>query len=283
MNRYILRKFLIRFFTYLLLIILAAVFLIPIYGVITLSFKDFGELRGNYWGLPRHWALSEYKNALFDKYVGVIPFIKNSFIITIPSVILIVLLSSLMAYPISRFKIRGGRILFYISIFGITIPHAVLIIPVFKTLNLFGLYNEYIGLIWVHVAFSIPFATFLLRNFMVSIPNEIQEAATIDGCNIFGIYRRIIMPLSVPAVAVLSILNFTWIYNDFLFGLILTSGKDRAPVQVGITILQSTQWQNFNWGTTAASAILATLPTVLIFIFAQRFFIKGITLGAVKG
>lgn len=283
MNRYILRKFLIRFFIYLFLIILAAVFLIPIYGVVTLSFKNLAELQGNYWGLPRQWALTEYKSALFDKYVGVIPFIKNSFIITIPSVVLIVLFSSLMAYPISRFKIRGSRILFYISIFGITIPHAVLIIPVFKILNLFGLYNEYIGLIWVHVAFSIPFATFLLRNFMVSIPKEIQEAATIDGCNIFGIYRKIIMPLTVPAIAVLSILNFTWIYNDFLFGLILTSGKNRAPVQVGITILQSTQWQNFNWGTTAASAILATLPTVLVFIFAQKFFIKGITLGAVKG
>jgi multiple sugar transport system permease protein len=283
MNKDRLKRIIIRVLIYFVLGMFVILFLVPIYGAFTLSFKSFGDVAENYWGLPQKWILSGYKEALLDRNSGLFPHFINSFIITIPSVLLAILLSSMIAYPISRYKIRGAKAIFFLAIFGLTLPAQVLIIPIFRTLDFIHWYNTYQGMIFVHTAFGIPFATFVLRNFMISIPGDIQEAAIVDGCNVSGIYSKIILPLSIPALAVLGILMFTWTYNSFFWELILTVGRDKAPIQIGIAMYTASPEMGLHWELKAASAILATLPTLVLFLLAQRFFIKGITVGAVKG
>ncbi len=282
-NRAKLKKNLLRASIYTFLSLFVILLLVPIYSAFTLSFKSFGDLAGNYWGLPREWVTTGYKEALLNPNSGLLPHLKNSFIIAVPSVFLAIFLSTMMAYPISRYKLKGSKIIFFMAIFGLTLPIQVLIIPIFQVLEFIHWYNTYQGIILIHVAFGIPFATFVLRNFMISIPKDIQEAAVIDGCNVSGIYSKIILPLSVPPIAVLGVLMFTWTYNSFFWELILTSGMKIAPVQIGIAAYSVDPLMGIHWELKAASAFIATMPTLLLFIIAKRFFIKGITLGAVKG
>ena len=271
-----------RIIIYILIITLVIVFLMPVYGVVTLSLKSLGELAKNYWGLPREWRFDNFDYVWNNPIAGIKYYFANTFKITIPSVIISIFISALMAYPLAKLKIKGGRVIFFIVLFGLTIPHQILIIPVFKTLNLLHLYNTTTGMVWVHSAYGIPFCTFVLRNFMIQIPSELEDASKIDGCNDLGSFWRIILPLCKPALAVLVILQFTWIYNDFFYAVILTSGKEVAPVTVAISLLKSGPIA-MRWEVRAAASIIATLPTMIVFLFFQRYFIKGIMLGSVKG
>lgn len=267
---------------YVVLTITLIFFLLPLYANITLAFKSLEELGKNYWGLPRVWKVENFEYVWSNPNTGLKYYFFNTFKITIPSVIISIFFSALAAYPLAKLKIRGEKIIFFIILFGLTIPHQILIIPVFKILNLFNLYNTIWGMIWIHSAFGIPFCTFVLRNFMIQIPTELVDASRIDGCNDIGCFWKIIMPLSKPALAVLVILQFTWIYNDFFYAVVLTKSKDVAPITVGIALLKSVQFA-VRWEMQSAAALIATIPTLIVFLIFQRYFIKGIMLGAVKG
>lgn len=268
---------------YLLLIILAFVFLTPIYGIITLSLKSIKELIHNYWGIPKDPMWQNFPYVWSGAVVSMRSYFINSFILTIPAVIFIIFFSLLAAYPLSKFKIKGGNILLAIIIFGITIPHQVLIIPVFKMLNVVHLYNNILGLILVHIGYGIPFATFLLRNYMLQIPKELIDAAMIDGCSHYRMIFRIIFPLCKPAIAVLAILYFTWIFNEFFYALVLTSTKASMTASVAVGLMTADSSFSIYWNNQAAGALILTIPTLIIFLSFQRYFIKGIMLGSVKG
>ena len=269
-----------RIVLYLTLIILAVGFLIPIYGSIVTSFKSVQEiLTKGFWSFPKHFGLENYIEAWQLKNFG--RYILNSFIITIPSVIISILIASLAAYPLSRIKFKGQNIIFFLFVAGLFLPPQINLLPLYKFINMLGLYDTYWALIIVHVAFGQPICVFILRNFFINIPFEIQEAAKMDGCSNFRIYSKIIMPLAKPVIAILLIFQFTWIWNDFLWGLILTQSESARPITVALFNLQG--MYTIEWNIQTAGANITAIPTIIVFLLFQRYFIKGITLGAVKG
>ena len=165
-------------------------------------------------------------------------YLPNSFIITLPSLVFTLFLSSLAGYALSRFRFQGDRIILFIFVAGMMLPFQILLLPVFRLMNIIGLYNTYWALIIFHTAFQLGFCTFVLRNYMRTIPGEILEAARMDGCNEFRIYSQIMMPLTLPAMAALATLEFTWIFNDFLWALILIQNDKLKPVTTGLAALR---------------------------------------------
>ena len=254
--------------------------LVPVLSALVTAFRTNDDilLRG-FWSLPRQLGLSSFKDAW--ERGGLSRYLPNSFIITLPSLILTLLFSSLSAYALARFRFRGNRLIFFLYVGGTMLPFQVLMLPVFRLTDALGLYDTYWGLIAFHTAFQLGFCTFLLRNYMRTVPGEILESARIDGCSEFRIWWQIMMPLTLPAIAALATLEFTWIFNDYLWAIVLLRSDNLKPVTAGLAALQGQYVMD--WTVITAGALLATIPTVLVFIFLQRYFIEGLTLGATKG
>jgi multiple sugar transport system permease protein len=160
------------------------------------------------------------------------------------------------------------------------LPFQILLLPVFKLSEAIGIYDTYWALIAIHTAFQMGFCTFVLRNYMVTVPDSVTEAARIDGCSEFRIYWNIMLPLVVPAMAAIATLEFTWIFNDFLWPLILIRTDKLMPVTAGLARLQGQYIQD--WTVIISGALMATLPTIIVFLFLQKYFIKGLTMGSDK-
>lgn len=269
-----------RTFLYLVLFTLAILFLIPVFGVVITSFKSAREIfLGGFWAIPREISLSGFKEAAVDGKMA--RYILNSFLITVPSVAGAVFISSLGAYALARLKFRGSTFLFLTFISGMFLPQAVHLGPLFKLMDFLNLLDTYPGIIAVHISFGLPFGIFVLRNFLITIPFEIQDAARIDGCSEVGIYWRVIMPLSKPALAVLAIISFTWIWNDLLWALVLLSSDSVKPAMVGLIGMKGQYLMN--WNVLNAGALLASIPVLAMFLLLQKHFIRGLIMGAVKG
>ena len=276
------RKLYRRAVTYFLLILLALLFLVPVYGIIVNSFKSLKELTFNPWGPPAKLALTNF-DYVWNRNTGGLKFyFLNSFKITLPSVLIVIVSALMMAYPLARFPMRLNRVLLGFMVFCITIPHQVMIIPLFKLINALRLYDTITSLVWIHCGYSIPFAVFLFRNYMTQIPMELQYAAMVDGLNRFQIFTRIMIPLSKPSIAVMAILEFTWVFNEFFYGLILTNSQRTTPVTVAVAFLKTALFSS-QWHYQAAASLILTLPTLIVFLSFQRYFIKGIMLGSLKG
>ena len=253
--------------------------LVPVFAALVTAFRTNDDiLLHGFWSLPRQLGLSSFEDAW--ERGGLSRYLPNSFIITLPSLILTLFFSSLSAYALARFRFRGNRLVFFLYIGGMMLPFQVLMLPVFRLTDALGLYDTYWGLIAFHTAFQLGFCTFLLRNYMRTVPGEILESARIDGCGEFRIWWQIMMPLTLPAVAALATLEFTWIFNDYLWAIVLLRSDRLKPVTAGLAALQGQYVMD--WTVITAGALLATVPTVLLFIFLQRYFIEGLTLGATK-
>jgi len=264
---------------YLILAMVTLLWLVPLFSaVVTATRTNDDILTQGFWSLPRQLVLSNFKEAW--ERGGLSRYLPNSFIITLPSLTLTLFLSSLSAYALARFRFRGNRLIFFLYIGGMMLPFQVLLLPVFRLTDALGLYDTYWGLIAFHTAFQLGFCTFLLRNYMRTVPGEILEAARIDGCSEFRIWWQIMMPLTLPAIAAVATLEFTWIFNDYLWSIILLRSDNLKPVTAGLAALQGQYIMD--WSVITAGALLATVPTVLVFIFLQRYFIEGLTLGATK-
>lgn len=254
--------------------------LVPVLSALVTAFRTNDDiLLHGFWSLPRQLGLSSFKDAW--ERGGLSRYLPNSFIITLPSLILTLFFSSLSAYALARFRFRGNRLIFFLYVGGTMLPFQVLMLPVFRLTDALGLYDTYWGLIAFHTAFQLGFCTFLLRNYMRTVPGEILESARIDGCSEFRIWWQIMMPLTLPAIAALATLEFTWIFNDYLWAIVLLRSDDLKPVTAGLAALQGQYVMD--WTVITAGALLATIPTVIVFIFLQRYFIEGLTLGATKG
>ncbi len=265
---------------YLVLLAITILWLVPFIQAILTSVRTNDDLmRRGFFSLPTEISLQSYAEAW--RRGGLEYYLPNSFIITIPSLVLTLFLSSLSAYALARFRFRGNRLLLFTYIGGMLLPFQVLMLPVFRLTDALGLYDTHWGIIAFHTAFQLGFCTFLLRNYMRTVPGEILEAARIDGCSEFRIWWQIIMPLTLPAVAALATLEFTWIFNDYLWAIVLLRSDTLKPVTAGLATLQGQYVMD--WTVITSGALLATVPTVLVFIFLQRYFIEGLTLGATKG
>ncbi len=256
--------------------------MVPVYGVVMTAFKSVADVStGGYWNLPPNPTLENFGKVLNPEGGNAAQYMWNSLLLTIPASFFSIALGTLAGYGLGKYSFRFNEALFVIVVAGMFLPPQIALIPIFRLMNDIGLYDTLWSVIIVHSAFGIPICTLVMRNFFQTVPNALREAALIDGANEYRIFLVIMLPLTRPALAVLATLQFTWIWNDFLWPFILTQHQSSRTIMVGI--MSMTGQYSVDWGGQAAASLIGTLPTLFIFIFFQRYFIRGLTLGAVKG
>lgn len=268
------------FFFYAMLTALVFFYSLPGLGVVLTSFKTTEEIaRDGLWSLPTTLRFTNFVEA----WIGgnVLVYARNSLLVTIPATTISIALGILTGYVFSKLRFRGSDALFVFVVAGMFYPPQIVLIPLFRLFNAVHLYDTLWPMIIVHSAFGIPICTLVMRNFFATVPSAIREAAIIDGANEWQVLRRVMLPISLPAIAVLATLQFTWIWNDFLWPIIFTQSDDMRTIMVGLASLKGQY--SVAYGVQGAMAIIASIPTLLVFIFFQRYFIRGLTLGSVKG
>jgi len=206
---------------------------------------------------------------------------RNSLMVTVPAVIFSISLGILLGYVFSKLPFPGSELLFIFILAGLFFPPQIVLIPLFRFYNSINLYDTLWPMILTHTAFGVSICTLIMRNFLSSVPMAIREAAIVDGANEWQVLTRVMIPVSLPAIAVLATLQFTWIWNDFLYPIIFTQSDNMRTIMVGLITMKGQY--SVAYGAQGAMAVVASIPTLLIFIFFQRYFIRGLTLGAVKG
>ena len=263
-----------------LLVILAVLFLLPTVGVLLSSVKPKRDIAmGDLWSAPSSFYLQNFTEVLSNPAVR--RYFLNTVLVTVPATILSMTLGSLAGYVFAKLPFRGANALFLTLISGMFFPPQVILVPLFRLFNFLGLIDTLWPLIIVHTALGIPICTLLMRNFFATVPNALREAAILEGASEWRVLTSIVLPLSLPALAVLATLQFTWIWNDFLWPLIFTQSDEKHTIMLGIVNLKGQY--SVAWGVQGALSIVASLPTLFVFLFFQRYFIKGMTMGAVKG
>jgi multiple sugar transport system permease protein len=276
------------FFITIFIAFFALVWIFPILWTVWTSLRPYNDIISyGIFSWPRHLNFNNYINAVKEMHIGV--YLSNSLYVTIPSVVLTLFFGSLIAFVVTRYQFKFNLWLLLLFTAGNMLPIVLTYIPVFWMFLWVGdqlgnrnlLYNNYGGLILVHVGFQVGFATFVLSSYMKTIPKEISESATIDGANVFRHYWNVILPLLRPALAALSVLMTTWIYNEFFWALVLMSDDAKRPITSALRRLQGQYVTDFNL--LAAGAIIAASPTVIMFFVLRKQFIAGLTLGSTKG
>jgi len=206
----------------------------------------------------------------------------NSIMITVPAVLISTAIGALNGYVLSMWRFRGSQLFFGLLLFGCFLPFQTVLLPASFTLGKLGLASTTSGLVLVHVVYGLAFTTLFFRNFYVSIPDALVKAARLDGAGFFTIFRRIILPMSTPIIMVCLIWQFTQIWNDFLFGVVFSSG-DSQPITVALNNLVNTSTGAKEYNVDMAAAMIAGLPTLLVYVVAGKYFVRGLTAGAVKG
>jgi glucose/mannose transport system permease protein len=272
------RRVLTHTIFYIILIALAAFYLLPIYLMLLTSFKAFNQVDlKTMWSLPINGLHVEN---FIAGYKQLAPNLKNSLVMVIPEAILSSLLGSLNGYLLAKWKFRGSNLVFSLILFGMFIPYQSILIPLVKFMQAIKLYGDIPGLILVHIIYGIPITTLIFRNYYAGIETEILEAGKIDGAGLMGLYRHIMFPLSAPSFAVVIIWQFTQAWNEFLFAVILTN-QSHWPVTVALNNLAGSQL--VQWNVLMAATLLAALPTLLVYLFLGRYFLRGLMAGALKG
>jgi multiple sugar transport system permease protein len=267
--------------TYQSLLPLALIaWLLPLIAVAVFSMKPAVDFTtGNYWGLPSQFSMFEnYGKVFFESDMP--KYLRNSVLITIPTVIGAVALSAMTGFALGVYKFKGNLLIFFMFIAGNFVPFQILMVPVRDLTLSMGLYNTITGLVLFHIAFQTGFCTLFMRNFIRALPFELIEAARVEGIAEWRIFWFIVLPLMKPALAALSVLIFTFIWNDYFWAVVLTQGPDAQPVTAGITAFNSQYRAAYHL--MSAGSIVAALPPVLMFFLMQKHFIAGLTLGAVK-
>ncbi|MDD1783135.1 carbohydrate ABC transporter permease [Enterovibrio sp. ZSDZ35] len=263
------------------LYIAVILWLIPLAAVLMTSVRSIADINaGNYWGLPDELQLVENYTQVFTA-TPMGRYLLNSLLICIPAVAGAVALSTLAGFALAKYKFKANIWLFALFIGGNFVPFQILMIPVRDLTISFGLYDSHWALIFFHVAFQAGFCTLFMRNFIIGIPDALIEAARVEGVSEWRIFWYVVLPLVRPALAALSVLVFTFIWNDFFWALVLVQSDEVRPVTAGLNALQG-QWLA-SWQYMSAGAVIAALPPVALFFTMQRHFIAGLTLGATKG
>ena len=264
---------------YLVILLLCLIFLIPVYGAVTTAFRLNKEIiHEGFWVLPSGLTLENFHNVLSDgKLLG---FLRNTFLVTGTATVVSIALGCLTGYAFGKLEFKGSGPLYLVVIAGMFFPPQVVLIPLFKLFNTLHLLDTIWALILVHVGFGLPICTLMMTNFFKDIPDALRSSARIDGCSDWVILRKIMLPLARSSITALVILQFTWIWNDFLWPLVMVKSESKMTIQMGI--MQIRGQYGLAWGNQAAACLLATIPTLLLFIFMQKYFIRGLTMGAVK-
>ncbi|HKR47834.1 MULTISPECIES: carbohydrate ABC transporter permease [Paraburkholderia] len=277
-----------RVVIYAALILFALYFLFPLYVMLSTSFKSLDQIHtGTMLSLPTSPTFAPWIKAWSEACTGVRcdgmqPFFMNSVKMVIPAVLISSIIGAFNGYVLTHWRFRGADALFTMLLVGCFIPFQAILLPMARLEGFLGLSNTIGGLVLVHVVYGIAFTTMFFRNFYVSVPAELVKAARIDGAGFFMIFTRIMLPISLPIFMVCLIWQFTQIWNDFLFGIVF-SGVDSMPITVALNNLVNTSTGVKEYNVDMAGAIIAALPTLLVYVIAGRYFVRGLTAGAVKG
>lgn len=277
-----------RVFLYVALTLCALYFLFPIYLMLITSFKDLEQLRnGNLLMPPAHGSFAPWLKAWSSACTGIScegmrPFFFNSVRIAIPAVLISSIIGAFNGYVLTHWRFRGAHLFFTLLLIGCFIPFQVILLPMARLQGFLGIANSISALIMAHVIYGIAFTTLFFRNFYITVPDVLIKAARIDGAGFFTIFNRILRPISLPIFMVCLIWQFTQIWNDFLFGIVF-SDIDSMPVTVALNNLVNTSTGVKEYNVDMAAAIIAALPTLLVYLLAGRYFIRGLTAGALKG
>ena len=271
-----------------ILLLFALWFLAPLYVMVVTSLKDADQVRsGNLLSLPTAPTLSSWSKAWSTACTGVEcnglqPFFWNSVLMVVPAVLVSTLLGSINGYVLSKWKFQGSETLFAFMLFGVFMPMQVVLLPMSQVLGWLGIASSVWGLMAVHIVAGIPSTTLFFRNYYVGLPDELIKAAQLDGASFWQIFWRIVIPLSTPILVVTLIWQFTNIWNDFLYGVVF-SGADSKPITVGLNNLANTSSSVKEYNVDMAAALIAALPTLFVYVVAGKYFVRGLTAGAVKG
>jgi glucose/mannose transport system permease protein len=270
------------------LLLFALFFLLPMYVMVSTSLKDMAQIReGNLLSLPTAPSFDAWAKAWSSACTGIDcgglkPFFLNSVFMVLPAVLVSTALGAINGYVLSKWRFRGSELIFAMMLFGVFMPMQVVLLPMSQVLGWLGIASSVWGLVLVHVLAGLPSTTLFFRNYYVGLPDELIKAAMLDGAGFWRIFWRIVLPLSTPILVVTLIWQFTNIWNDFLYGIVF-SGSDSKPVTVGLNNLANTTSSVKEYNVDMAAAMIAALPTLLVYIVAGKYFVRGLTAGAVKG
>jgi glucose/mannose transport system permease protein len=281
-------KHLPRIAIYSILLVAAFFFLAPLYVMLATSFKDAEQIRsGNLLSLPTSLNFESWQLAWSTACTGVDcrglkPYFWNSVIMAVPAVLISTAWGAINGYVLSMWKFRGSELLFGFMLFGVFMPFQVVLLPMSQVLGFLGLSSSLGGLVLVHCIAGLAGTTLFFRNYYTAVPKELVNAARMDGAGFWRIFWRIVLPMSTPILMVTLIWQFTNIWNDFLFG-VAFSGADSKPITVGLNNMANTSSSVKSYNVDMAAAVIAGLPTMLVYVLAGQYFVKGLTAGAVKG
>jgi ABC-type glycerol-3-phosphate transport system permease component len=262
----------------ILVLLLCLAWLSPFYLLVVNTFKTMREITTSPVSLPEAISFDAYVRAWNEANLR--GYYKNSLIISAVSVALSVSISSLAAYAFSRLRFPGKQPLFFFLLAGVMLPLQIALVPLYRLLNGMDLLSTYQGMIALYVAFTVPFGVFILTGFYRSIPVEIEEAAHIDGCGWFQSYWRIVMPLAAPGLVTMVILEFIWFWNEYLVALTMIQKEAIRTVTIGVMLMANTYQLDFSLLT--AGIVIAVVPPILVYVFFQKYLIRGLTAGAIK-
>ncbi len=268
--------------------LLALFYLTPLYVMVSTSLKSMEELRqGSLLSIPSSPELGAWAKAWSSACTGtdcngLKPFFMNSVAMVVPAVIISTALGAINGYVLTKWRFRGSELVFALMLFGVFMPMQVVLLPMSQVLGQLGLANSLAGLVLVHVLAGLPSTTLFFRNYYAGLPDELVKAAMLDGAGFWQIFWRIVLPLSGPILVVTLIWQFTAIWNDFLYGVVF-SGADAKPITVGLNNLANTSSSVKEYNVDMAAALIAAAPTLLVYVLAGKYFVRGLTAGAVKG
>ena len=277
-----------RALIYAVLLVFVVYYLLPLFVMMVNSFKELDEIRGgNMLALPEFVTIAPWIKAWNQAQIGVqptglAPYFLNSIKMVVPAVVISTLLGALNGYVLTKWRFRGDTLVFALMLFACFIPFQIVLIPMARVLGFLGIAGTTWGLVLVHVVYGLGFTTLFFRNYYAAFPTELVKAAQIDGANFLRIFYRILLPSSGPIIVVTVIWQFTNVWNDFLFGASFAD-FDSQPMTVALNNLVSSSTGVKEYNVHFAGAVLAAIPTLVVYIVAGRYFVRGLMAGAVKG
>jgi len=272
---------------HLIIIILAFIWILPTVGLLITSFRSSGDVAASgWWTVFEHpfsytcYTIENYKEVIIK--IGIGKAFLNTLLITIPATIIPILIASFAAYAFAWMEFPGRRVLFVILVGLLVVPLQMTLIPILRMFNKLGLAGTFPGIWLAHTGYGLPLVIYLLYNFISGLPSELFDSSSIDGATPFQIFTRMVLPLSLPALASVTIFQFLWVWNDLLIALVYLGGTpDVAPLTVRISALVGAYGQD--WELLTAAAFVSMLLPLILFLSLQRYFVKGILAGSVKG
>ncbi len=277
-EQYVLRARILKIALHIFLLILVGIILFPVCWLVLNSLKTNQEMFLDSLAMPKQWMFVNYATA-WGK--GLVSYFANSIIVGVLAIGLILALSSMLAYGLTRFNLPGSGFIFILVLGGMALSEQVALVPLYKILQAVKLYNTRAALVLPYVAFRIPFTMFLMRSYFISIPKELEEAAIVDGCKSWQRFTKIILPISKPVLASCAIVNLNHVWNEFLFANVFLENKKLMTIPLGLMTFQGDLKSDYV--VMLAGILICSLPMVLLFLCMSRQFVRGLTSGAVKG